>query len=67
MQCFGSGVPTGGDETSMSLIWKDNSDTVQQAADITYGGYLAAATGTVTASVSSRRFYSEGMKSFYTF
>lgn len=51
----------------MSLIWTDNSDTVQQAANISYGGYLPAATGTVTASVSSRRFYSEGMKSFYTF
>lgn len=67
MQCFGSGVPTGTNTTDMTLIWKDSSYTVQEATEITYGGYLTAAAGTVTASIYDRRFYSQGMKSFYTF
>ena len=61
MQCYGAGVPTGTNTTDMELYWKDYSYsttyTIQTATVISIPiTYLTAASGTVTASLSAKRF-----------
>lgn len=52
----------------MSLIWKDSSADVQTATALAIpNNYVAPGSGTVTASLTTKRFVSEGMKAFYTF
>ena len=72
MQCYGAGVPTGTNTTALQLYWKDYSYsttyTIQTATVISFPTtYLDPASGTVTASLSAKRFESQGMKAFYTF
>lgn len=72
MQCYGSGVPTGGDTTKMELYWKDYSYsttyTIQTATQVSLPTtYIPAASGTVNAALPTKRFDSQGMKAFYTF
>lgn len=68
MKCYGSGVPTGVNTSSMQLIWKDSTADVQTATSLSLpSNYVASASGTVSASLTTKRFVSEGMKAFYTF
>ena len=67
MKCYGAGVPTGGNDTDMSLVWKDAGVNLQTATPVSPPTYDLPATGTVTATLTTKRFVSEGMKSFYTF
>lgn len=46
MQCYGTGVPTGSNTTSMSLSWRDNNLDVQVGTSIPTLSYL---TSTLTA------------------
>lgn len=64
--CFGSAVPSLSNTTSLSLSWIDGTNTVQSATSLAAASYTSAAS-TLTASLSTKRFNTEGMKAFYSF
>lgn len=66
MKCFGSSVPTSS-VTNMSLLWVDNSVSVQVATQIAPVTYLASTLPSLTFSTVYKRFRNEGFKSLYTF
>lgn len=69
MKCYGAGAPGGSNTTSMTLNWVDNSVNIQTATSIAYPSttYTTAATTSLTATLDSKKFNTQGMKAFYTF
>lgn len=68
MACYGSGTSTGTNTNAMTLSWVDGGSNVQTATALTYPAtYTTAAPNTLTVSVQSRRFNTQGMKAFYSF
>lgn len=68
MKCYGAGVPGGSNTTSMTLSWVDNGVNIQTATSIAYPStYTTAASTSLTATLDSKKFNTQGMKAFYTF
>ena len=69
MKCYGGGIPTGSNQTSMALVWRDSSYDVQTASSIAYSTltHSAAPVNTATISFNAKRFNTQGMKALYSF
>ena len=69
MKCYGGGIPTGSNTTSMSMSWRDLSLDVQTAPDLAYSSLTLAGAPPTTATIAfdAKRFNTQGMKALYSF
>jgi hypothetical protein len=69
MNCYGSGVPTSGNQSPMTLKWVDNTVSVQTANPISFilANYPSGYSKTATLSITYKRFATAGCKSLYSF
>lgn len=69
MQCYGGGIPSGSNQTDMTISWIDNGNTVQTTSPIAYSSQTLSSAPPTTATISFnvKRFNTMGMKALYSF
>lgn len=69
MKCFGGGIPTGSNTTSMTMNWRDASISVQTATSLAYSSLTLTTAPPTTATIAfdAKRFNTQGMKALYSF
>jgi len=72
MNCFGGGIPTGTNTSSMTISWNDLQTpgvSLQTASGIALSSYTLsnAAPTTATLTFNAKRFNTAGMKALYSF